>query len=72
MLSASDHVQIEILSPTRGNEAAGEYQVSFDGQKQEPLLVGDIVEVTQASTYIYILKLSERSFVQTLRSKLPD
>ena len=72
VLSPSDHVQIEVLEPSYGNETTGEYQVCFDGEKQETLQIGDIVEVTQASTYIYILKLSERSFVQMLRTKLPD
>ena len=72
VLSASDHVQIEILPPTRGNAADERYQVYFDGEKPERLLVGDVVEITQASTYIYFLKLNDRSFVETLRCKLPD
>ena len=72
VLSPSDKVQIEILSPTAGNESNITYQVCFDGEKPEDLQIGDTVEVTQASTYIYILKLSERSFVQTLHNKLPD
>ena len=70
VFSATDHVQIQILPSSRGNEGGEEYQVYFDGEKPEKLTVGDIVEITQASTNIYILKLSERSFIEILRSKL--
>ncbi len=70
VFSASDHVQIQILPSSRGNEEGESYQVYFDGEKPEKLTVGDIVEITQASTNIFILKLSERSFIEILRSKL--
>ena len=72
VFSPSDKISVEILPPTRGNETEEEFQVYFDGEKPESLAVGDVVEITQASTTISILKLSERSFVETLRSKMSD
>ena len=72
VLSPNDHLQIEILPPSSGNEGKESYQVLFDGEKPEILQVGDVVEITQASTYVHILKLSEQSFVETLRNKLSD
>ena len=72
VLSPSDHLQIEILPPSSGNEGKESYQVLFDGEKPELLQVGDVVEITQASTYVHIIKLSERSFVEILRNKLSD
>lgn len=72
VLSASDTLSIEVLSPSRGNETEEPYQVVFDGEKPEALQVGDVVEITRASTQICIIKLSERSFVETLSVKLSD
>lgn len=72
VLSPSDRLQIEILPPSSGNEMNNQYQVYFDGEKPEVLQVGDVVEITQASTYVHIIKLSERSFVEILRNKLSD
>ena len=70
VLSPSDRLQIEILAPGSGGQES--YQVLFDGEKPEILQPGDVVEIAQASTYIHIIKLSERSFVETLRNKLSD
>ncbi|MBP3729777.1 MAG: NAD(+)/NADH kinase [Lachnospiraceae bacterium] len=72
VLSPADKLQIEILPPSSGNESEGRYMVCFDGEKPELLQVGDLVEITQASTYIHFIKLSERSFVEILRNKLSD
>lgn len=72
VFSPSDRLQIEILPPSSGNEENNQYQVYFDGEKPEILQVGDVVEITQASTYVHIIKLSERSFVEILRNKLSD
>ena len=72
VLAAPDHVTIELMEPTAGNEGKCEYRVYFDGDKPVPLLPGDVVEISQATTYINILKMSERSFVETLRSKMSD
>ena len=72
VLSPTDHLQMEILPPSSGNEGRESYQVLFDGEKPELLQVGDVVEITQASTYVHIIKLSERSFVEILRNKLSD
>ena len=72
VFSPTDKISVEILPPTRGNETEEAFQVYVDGEKPESLCVGDVVEITQASTTIHILKLSERSFVETLRIKLSD
>ena len=72
VFSPTDKISVEILPPTRGNETEEAFQVYFDGEKPVSLTVGDVVEITQASTTIQILKLSERSFVETLRIKLSD
>ena len=68
---ATDQLSVELLPGSRGNES-GHYQVVFDGEKPVELQVGDRVEITQATTIITILKLSERSFVETLSKKLSD
>lgn len=72
VLSPTDRLQIEIIPPSAGNEGKEGYLIYFDGEKPEELLIGDILEITRATTYINILKLSERSFVETLRSKLSE
>ncbi|MBO4872087.1 MAG: NAD(+)/NADH kinase [Lachnospiraceae bacterium] len=72
VFSPSDKISVEILPPSSGNETEEAFQVCFDGEKPETLDVGDSVEITQASTTIQFLKLSERSFIETMRIKLPD
>ncbi|MBQ6076083.1 MAG: NAD(+)/NADH kinase [Lachnospiraceae bacterium] len=72
VLSPTDRVQIQIIPPSAGNEGKEGYLIYFDGEKPEELKIGDVLEITRATTYINILKLSERSFVETLRSKLSE
>ena len=72
VLPGSDKVQIELLPASSGNENTEQYQVYFDGDKPIDLIPGDIVEITRATTTVTIIKLSKRSFVETLRSKLSD
>lgn len=72
VLPAGDKVQIEILAASPGNESREQYQVYFDGDKPIDLIPGDIVEITRATTTVTIIKLSKRSFVETLRTKLSD
>ena len=72
VFAPTDKISVEILPPSPGNETEEAFQVCFDGEKPETMDVGDVVEITQASTTIHILKLSERSFVETLRIKLSD
>ena len=72
VLSASDSLGIELAEASAGNTGDTAYRVYFDGDKAVEIFPGDTVEIAQASTYITILKLSERSFVETLRSKMSD
>ncbi len=72
VLSASDSLGIELAEATAGNAGDTAYRVYFDGDKAVEIFPGDTVEIAQASTYITILKLSERSFVETLRTKMSD
>ena len=72
VLSASDSLGIELAEASAGNAGDTAYRVYFDGDKAVEIFPGDTVEIAQASTYITILKLSERSFVETLRIKMSD
>ena len=68
VLSAEDKVAVKI-GPGRKNtnEAA---VVTFDGAHSAGLLVGDYVEITQAKVTTRLVKISKKSFVETVRKKM--
>ena len=68
VLSAEDKVAVKI-GPGRKNtnEAA---VVTFDGSQSVNLIVGDYVEITQAKETTRLVKISKKSFVETVRKKM--
>ena len=68
ILSPEDKLTVEIVG--KPGSSHNDYQVSFDGDKKVPLQPGDRVEVAEANCSITLIKLKERSFVETLRSKI--
>ena len=49
------------------NEAA---VVTFDGAQSTNLIIGDYVEITQAEETARLVKISKKSFVETVRKKM--
>ncbi len=68
ILSPEDRLTVEIVG--KPGSSHNDYQVSFDGDKKVPLLPGDRVSIAEADCSITLIKLKDRSFVETLRSKL--
>lgn len=68
VLSAEDKVAVK-LGPGRknANEAA---VVTFDGAQSVNLIIGDYVEITQAKEITRLVKISKKSFVETVRKKM--
>lgn len=67
VLSAEDVIEIEIAQGRYGNEAAA---VSFDGGVLHHLTTGDRVTVMRAKETTSFMKISEESFLKTLRRKM--
>ena len=65
---AEDKVAVKV-GPGRKNtnEAA---VVTFDGSQSVNLIVGDYVEITQAKETTRLVKISKKSFVETVRKKM--
>ena len=68
ILSPEDKLAVEIVG--RPGSSHNDYQVSFDGDKKVPLQPGDRVNIAEANCSVALIKLKERSFVETLRSKI--
>jgi len=68
VLSADDKVAVK-MGPGRKNadEAA---IVTFDGAYSVNLITGDYVEITQAKETTRLVKISKKSFVETVRKKM--
>ncbi len=68
VLSAEDKVAVK-MGPGRknANEAA---VVTFDGSQSVNLIIGDYVEITQAKETTKLVKISKKSFVETVRKKM--
>lgn len=67
VLSADDQIEIEISEGRYGIEEAA---VSFDGSEMLPLATGDRVIIRQAKETTGFVKISEESFLKTLRRKM--
>ena len=68
VLSAEDQVAVK-LGPGRknANEAA---VVTFDGAKSVNLVIGDYVQITRSEEVTRLVKISKKSFVETVRKKM--
>ena len=68
VLSAEDKVAVKV-GPGRKNtnEAA---VVTFDGSQSVNLITADYVEITQAKEITRLVKISKKSFVETVRKKM--
>ena len=68
VLSAEDKVAVK-LGPGRknANEAA---VVTFDGANSVNLIIGDYVSIEQAKETTRLVKISKKSFVETVRKKM--
>ena len=68
VLSAEDKVAVKIGPGRRNtNEAA---VVTFDGAQSVNLLVGDYVEINRAKETTRLVKISKKSFIETVRKKM--
>ncbi len=68
VFSANDKVVVK-MGPDRrnANEAA---VVTFDGAQSAGLIIGDYVEIAQAQETTKLVKISKKSFVETVRKKM--
>ncbi|MDD3403830.1 MAG: NAD(+)/NADH kinase [Hespellia sp.] len=67
VLSSEDVIEIEISEGRLGKESAA---VSFDGGNSHHLTTGDRVRVQRAEETTSFVKISEESFLKTLRRKM--
>lgn len=68
VLSAEDEIEIEI--GTRRSQKDEKALVSFDGDTNVELSVGDRFVISKALNYTKICKLNKKSFLETLRKKM--
>lgn len=70
ILSAQDNITIEIMSSHRGGKA--EAYASFDGDLRSTLDVGDKIVIGRADKTTHLIKLSKRSFLETVHRKMAN
>ena len=70
VLSAEDEVVVEMVNG-KGSEAF-QAEVNFDGSHMAPLEAGDRIVITESEKMTDIVKLSKRSFVETLHKKMSE
>ena len=68
VLSGDDVVEIEVCS--RRIQKDEKSCVSFDGDTNVELCVGDRFEIAKAANYKKVCKLHKRSFLEILRKKM--
>lgn len=68
VLSAEDHIVIEMVKTQRNEEM--EAEAVFDGQDGISLRSGDRIEIRRSPEITNLVKLSQRSFLSTLHRKL--
>lgn len=68
VLSAEDQIVVKI-GPGRRN-IIEEAEATFDGAQSIKLITGDYVEITQAKETTKLIKISKKSFVETMRKKM--
>ena len=70
VLSAEDKICVEISPGRDGEEEKG--MVSFDGDTSIRLVTGDRIEIVRADRNTRIVKISNQSFLETLRKKMSN
>ncbi len=70
VLSAEDRISVEIGPGRDGEEEKG--MVSFDGDTSIRLVTGDRIEIVRADRNTRIVKISNQSFLETLRKKMSN
>lgn len=70
VLSAEDKICVEIGPGRDGEEEKG--MVSFDGDTSIRLVTGDRIEIVRADRNTRIVKISNQSFLETLRKKMSN
>ncbi len=68
VLSAEDHIAIEIQAGRAGEEGGAE--IYYDGISDGLVLRGDRLEVSRAEQTVQLLRLEKRSFIQTVHEKM--
>ena len=68
VLSAEDQIIVKVGPDRRNTEDAA--VVTFDGAQSVHMIVGDYVEITQAKETTRLIKISKKSFVETVRKKM--
>ena len=68
VLSAEDQIVVKV-GPGRRN-IQEEALVTFDGAQSVQLVSGDYVEITKATETTKLIKISKKSFVETMRRKM--
>ena len=70
VLSQDDEIELKVLSSPR-NEADGmEYLAYFDGDATLPLSTGDTLAIRSEKRVVRLVRLSSRSFLETLKVKM--
>lgn len=70
VLSADDKISVEIGPSRDGEEEKG--MVSFDGDTSIRMVTGDRIDIRRAQQNTRIVKISNQSFLETLRKKMSN
>ena len=68
VLSAEDKIVVKLGMGRRNMQE--EAEATFDGAQSVRLITGDYVEITQAKETTKLIKISQKSFVETMRKKM--
>ena len=68
VLSAEDKIVVKLGMGRRNTQE--EADATFDGAQSVQLITGDYVEITQAKETTKLIKISKKSFVETMRKKM--
>lgn len=68
VFSAEDKIVVKLGKGRRNTQE--EADATFDGAQSVQLITGDYVEITQAKETTKLIKISQKSFVETMRKKM--
>ncbi len=68
VLSAEDRIVVKVGPDRRNTKEAA--IATFDGAQSVTMTIGDYVEITQAKETTKLVKISKKSFVETVRKKM--
>ena len=68
VLAATDKIVVKLGAGRRNQQE--EAEATFDGAQSVKLVTGDYVEITQAKEITKLIKISKKSFVETMRKKM--